>query len=99
MSLLKQIEKVNMLNQMIRKAISNESTGEVIAMISLTARATSYIRNNAPDKYAKIENEIDDAIRKYKKYSNDFKLTHKQLQIACLAARRAKNKFQISKKK
>ena len=62
------INELNTLNVIIKNAVGSESTSEMVTLIVLSARAAVYLRNNDMNKFDKIENQIEEAIDKHKKY-------------------------------
>ncbi|MBL8008360.1 MAG: hypothetical protein JNJ56_12585 [Ignavibacteria bacterium] len=64
--------KTEILNEKIIKIIPIESTVVLVEMITLSALATIYLRNNDLIKYKIIEKEIDEALKKCEEYTAAF---------------------------
>ena|GEM_PF-3142615 len=59
--------KVNELNRLVNQLLNSndlKSTGEVLRLSLLSAKATGYIRSNDEQNYKKLEAEIDLEIKR-----------------------------------
>ena len=67
--------KITTLNTIINNAKEFENTGVIIDMIFLSARAAIYLRNRNVKLFNEVVGEIDLVTEKYRKYSENFKMT------------------------
>lgn len=68
-------DKIEKLEKITHYAAKSESTADVIALINISARANMYLRNSNLNNCEVIIKEIDAALKKFNKYSDEFKLS------------------------